>query len=178
MTRVPRASWRAAVTVLAHGALLSLGGCGPVGSDGPLRPGQAVPEYRAVDLRGDTVSLRDLRGRVVLLNLWATWCAPCRTETPFLEELSQRHREDGLEIVGVSMDTRDASSDVSSFVEEYGVTYTILLDPEGRGFNLFQVIGLPATFLVDREGKLRWMRFGPVGEHDGDFREALEEALQ
>ena len=75
------------------------------------------------------------------------------------------------------MDSGAAVEQVKKFVQDYGVTYTILHDPENRAMELYRVLGLPATFLVDREGVLRWMRYGPVGETDQDFLSALEDAL-
>ena len=148
-------------------------------ADAPARPqvGAPVPGYAAATLEGDTVSLSSLQGEVVLLNLWATWCAPCRKETPFLQQLFEEHREDGLRLVGVSLDTSAAAEQVETFVKEYGVTYTILHDSEMRAMDLYQVLGLPATFLIDREGILRWMRYGPVGETDQEFLSELEDAL-
>jgi len=77
------------------------------------------------------------------------------------------------------MDTGNAGELVGEFVDEYGVTYPILLDPQMRGMDRYRVLGLPATFLIDREGTLVWMRFGPLlGETDGDFLRALEETLE
>lgn len=164
--------------VLATLALASVPwGCAPAGDPGPTL-GRPAPAYGAVTLAGDSLSLGDLRGRVVLLNFWATWCAPCRHETPFLQQLYEERSPGGLEIVGVSMDTRDADDDVADFVREYGVTYPILVDPQMRGMDVYRVLGLPATFLVDRDGVLRWMRFGPVGENDHDFLNALESVLE
>jgi cytochrome c-type biogenesis protein len=136
-----------------------------------------LPEYAAATLEGDTISLQSLRGQVVLLNLWATWCTPCRTETPYLQSLFEEHEADGFEIVGISMDTGDAADQVAMFVEEYGVTYTILHDPKMLGMELYQILGLPATFLIDRDGVLRWMRYGPIREGDPDFLQALEDVL-
>ena len=75
------------------------------------------------------------------------------------------------------MDTGDAADDVAMFVDEYQVTYTILHDPQMRGMELYQVLGLPATFLIDREGVLRWMRYGPIPEDDPNFLKALEDVL-
>jgi len=163
--------------VVALGALIVASACIP--SDGRLVPrvGEAAIEYPAATLAGDTVRLASLRGDVVLLNLWATWCVPCRRETPYLEDLSEEYRERGLKVVGVSLDTGDAAADVAMFVEEYGVTYTILHDPQMRGMDLYQVPGLPATFLIDREGVLRWIRYGPILEGDAEFLGALEELL-
>lgn len=147
-------------------------------SDGFIpRVGGPAIEYPAADLAGDTVTLASLRGEVVLLNLWATWCVPCRTETPYLQELSEEYADRGFRVVGISLDTGDAADQVESFVEEYGVTYTILHDPQMRGMELYQVPGLPATFMIDREGTIRWIRYGPIQEGDPDFLGALEELL-
>lgn len=141
------------------------------------RVGRPAIEYPAATLDGDTVTLGSLRGNVVLLNLWATWCVPCREETPYLESLYEDHSDEGLRIVGISLDAGDASDQVRTFVEEYGVTYTILHDPQMRGMELYQVPGLPATFLIDREGVLRWLRYGPILEGDTDFTGTLEALL-
>lgn len=142
------------------------------------RPGSMAPDYAALDLEGNMVSLSSLRGKVILLNLWATWCRPCRQETPFLQEKYEELSDRGFEIVGISMDTGAAADQVAMFVEEYGVTFTILHDPEMRGMELYSVLGLPATFLIDREGTIRWMRYGPVSENDDDFLNAIEDALR
>jgi len=141
------------------------------------RVGNPAIEYAAATLAGDTVTLSSLKGEVVLLNLWATWCVPCRQETPYLEKIYQEQKDRGFQVVGISMDTGDAADDVEMFVEEYGVTYTILHDPQMRGLDLYQAPGLPATFMIDREGILRWVRYGPILEGDADFLRALEELL-
>ncbi len=158
-------------------AAFALAGCAGMESAGPPRVGEPARNYTATTLAGDEVSLHDLRGKVVLLNLWATWCAPCRAETPYLQSVFEEHVEDGFDIVGISMDTGDAAEDVAMFVDEYEVTYTILHDPQMKGMELYQVLGLPATFLIDREGVLVWMRYGPIPEGDPDFLAALEDAI-
>ena len=141
------------------------------------RVGNPAVEYPAATLSGDTVTLASLKGDVVLLNLWATWCVPCRQETPYLEKIYQEQKDRGFQVVGISMDTGDAADDVAMFVEEYGVTYTVLHDPQMRGLDLYQAPGLPATFMIDRDGILRWVRYGPILEGDADFLRALEELL-
>jgi len=155
---------------------LATGACTPAEDPGPAI-GSRAPAYSAVDLRGTSLSLESLRGKVVLLNFWATWCAPCRHETPFLQSLYANRSGEGFLIVGVSMDTGDAREQVASFVREFGVTYPILVDPQTRGMDLYRVLGLPASFLVDRNGILRWSRFGPVSETDRDFLDALNDLL-
>jgi peroxiredoxin len=152
-------------------------GCVPADMMRGPQVGEPAIEYSAATLEGDSVSLASLRGEVVLLNLWATWCVPCRTETPYLQSLFEEHSAEGFRIVGISLDTGDAADQVAAFVEEYGVTYTILHDPEMRGMELYQILGLPATFLIDREGVLRWMRYGPIAENDPQFLAALEDVL-
>ena len=143
----------------------------------PPRPGSPAPAYEAVDLQGNMVSLESMRGEVVLLNIWATWCGPCRQETPYLQELFEEHEAEGFRIVGASMDTGNAADQVEMFTEEYGVTYTVLLDPQMCGMDSYNVLGLPATFLIDREGIMTWMKYGPLNETDQEFQEALEDAL-
>lgn len=160
--------------------LAALASCYAEGGDENLRPvtGETAPPYAAVGLQGDTVSLESLRGSVVLLNFWATWCAPCRFETPFLQSLAEEYEAEGLRVVGVSMDTGDAWDIIQEFVDEYEVTYTILADPQMRGMDTYQILGLPGTFLIDRDGTLRWMRYGPVSEGDEQFLQAIADALQ
>lgn len=165
------------IRIAALTTLLVAPGCAANENAGPPQIGQPAREYAATTLAGDTVTLASLRGQVVLLNLWATWCAPCRAETPYLQSVFEEYRDDGFEIVGISMDTGDAADQVAMFVDEYQVGYTILHDPKMVGMELYQVLGLPATFLIDREGVLRWMRYGPIPEDDPDFLKALEDVL-
>ena len=167
-------------SAIALALAAALAACSGANQDRTPRPtaGEPAPPYAAATLEGDTVSLESLRGSVVLLNFWATWCAPCRYETPFLQSLAEEHEAEGLRVVGVSMDTGDADALIREFVEEYGVTYTILADPQMRGMEVYQILGLPGTFLIDRDGTLRWMRYGPVSEGDQEFARALGDALQ
>ncbi len=169
---------RAAVGAAFLASLATLAACGGEKAPRGPRVGSPAPEYVATNLAGDTVALSSMHGQVVLLNLWATWCAPCRHETPFLEALYKERKGDGLHIVGISMDTGDARDQVEDFIKEFGVTYPILVDPQMSGMDTWQVLGLPASFLVDREGILRWMRFGPVSENDAEFAAALKATLQ
>lgn len=164
----------AASTTAAALALAS--SCAP-GETPAFAIGQPAPDYAAATLAGDSVALSELRGDVVLLNLWATWCAPCRHETPFLQSVFENYRDRGFHIVGVSQETRDAAGQIAEFTEEYGVTYTILHDTQLRGDRIYHAPGLPATFLIDREGVLRWLRYGPVDEQTDGFIASIEAAL-
>ncbi len=162
-------------TLLAT-AVVALGCEGRTGREMP-QVGRPVPEYSARSLAGDSVSLAGMRGSVVLLNIWATWCAPCRDELPVLQALYDQYRERGFEIVGVSVDQRGEQRAIQRFIDDYGLTYPIWHDPEERVTSTFFAIGVPATYLVDRDGTLRWQRVGPVHENDPSLIPALEAAL-
>jgi cytochrome c biogenesis protein CcmG/thiol:disulfide interchange protein DsbE len=139
--------------------------------------GAPVPGYRAISLDGDSVSLAAQRGKVVLLNVWATWCHPCRDEIPELRAVHARYKDRGLELVGVSVDAGGADEQIRAFMKEFAMTYPIWLDPEERVSTQFLIIGVPATFLIDRSGVLRWRKTGPVQPGDTALSNAIERAL-
>lgn len=111
-----------------------------------------APAFVLPGLSGTPVHLSDHRGRVVLLNFWATWCPPCRAEMPSMEKLYQAYRDRGLVILAISGD-RTSRSTVEAFVQELGVTFPILLDPAGEVFAQYGVRGLPTSYLLDRRGR-------------------------
>ena len=164
--------------------LLSLALAGCQGGEGTWRdpsarpdPGNPAPAFEATSLAGESISLASLRGSPVLLNLWATWCTPCRKETPYLQRLHERFGGRGLKVVGVSVDSRAAREDVDDFVAEFGVTYAILHDPQMASMDVFRVLGLPATYLIGSDGVIRWKRMGEVREGDAEFERVLEELV-
>lgn len=160
--------------LLVYGALLAA--CKP--SDQVTAVvGKPAPAYSAVTLAGDSARTSQLKGKVVLLNVWATWCAPCREEIPYLQSLYDKHRNDGLEIVGVSVDTRGQEENIRGFVKDFSMTYPIWHDPDERIQSLFLAVGVPATYLIDRDGVLRWRRLGIVKETDTLFTNTLASAL-
>ena len=142
----------------------------------PLAAGDAAPAYAAPALTGDTVALTSLRGRPVLLNLWATWCPPCREEMPALQELQERYGSQGLEVVAVSLDqSADAAAAfvdptvnrVVATVAELGLTMSVLHDGTGRVTHTFRTTGVPETFLIDADGRIvrRWIgAFDPLAD--------------
>ena len=140
--------------------------------------GKPAPAYRAVSLTGDSVSLDEKRGRVVLLNVWATWCHPCREEIPILQALHERYSARGLDLIGVSVDARGEHATVREFARDFDMTYPLWLDPDERVQSTFFAIGVPATFLIDRDGVLRWRHVGPVRANDPTLVRELERALE
>lgn len=174
------------LVLAALGAVIALGWSRREAT-APVVQGSVVPAYAAPALDGETVSLESLRGRVVLFNVWATWCPPCRWEMPAMERLHQALHAEGLEVVAVSVDALPGEVDhagrpggnVAAMVDELGLSFTILLDPRGEVMRRFGVQGLPTTYVIDREGKVVRRVLGPVHwdapPHLDLIRELLEE---
>jgi cytochrome c biogenesis protein CcmG, thiol:disulfide interchange protein DsbE len=127
----------------------------------PTEVNYAAPELTLTDLHGATHSLRDYRGQVVLVNLWATWCPPCKEEMPTLEAYYNKHAKD--EFVMVAINDGEPTSAVTQFVQEYQLTFPIWLDPTSIATTqAFKIINLPSSFVIDREGTIRLMWVGGI----------------
>lgn len=137
-----------------------------------------APEYQAVTMQGDAVTLESLRGNVVLLNVWATWCAPCREEIPYLSELHASRAGEGLKVVGVSVDTAADGDKVRSLAASLPIPYEVWLDPEERVGQLFSAFNLPVSMLIDREGRVLLRHAGVVRKTTPGFEKAIEDALR
>jgi peroxiredoxin len=143
-----------------------LAACG--GETGQFRApgvGDPAPAFTAPALSGDTLSLADFRGSPVMLNVWATWCPPCREEMPGLQALHEAYGDRGLRIVGVSIDSRGAEDAIRGFLDDHGIDFTILHDPGETVPRQFRTAGVPETFLIDANGVLahRWIgKFDPM----------------
>jgi thiol-disulfide isomerase/thioredoxin len=157
----------------------ALAGCAGSG-DGPARVevGLEAPSYAARNLQGDSVSLALLRGKPVLLNVWATWCLPCKEEIPYLETLHGKHAAQGLQIIGVSIDARGDEPKIESFARDFRMSYPIWRDPDERVNARFLAIGVPSTYLIDRDGVLRWKHLGTLRATTPGFAAALQEVLR
>lgn len=138
--------------------------------------GTPMPAFSAAKLGGGTYDVAEQRGKVVLFNVWATWCSPCRAETPDLQELHKRYSARGLEVVGVSVD-EGGETDVKPFVAEFKVEYPIVLDPQGKAAVALKTDVLPTSVLIDRNGTIVWRRVGPIPHHDAELQQAIDKAL-
>jgi cytochrome c biogenesis protein CcmG/thiol:disulfide interchange protein DsbE len=123
---------------------------------------RTTPTYRYVTLDGANIGSEELAGQVVLVNFWATWCAPCRAEMPLLEQMHQRHREAGFVVVGLAVD-RVSTEAVRAFVQDRGVTYPIAHVGSEAEQVFGGVRGYPTSFLLDRTGKIRHTVLGAIG---------------
>lgn len=116
------------------------------------REGFAAPDFTLDTLEGGQLTLSQMKGHPVILNLWATWCYPCRQEMPAIEKVYQRYKEAGLVVIGLNLTLQDSEAAVKAFVEELGLTFPIVLDRDGPVIARYQLIGLPSTFFIDQSG--------------------------
>jgi len=142
--------------------VLAPAGCtDPASAPARDAPGEAAaPGFTLPDLAGREVSLASLRGRVVVIDFWATWCAPCVFQIPILNEFWAAHRGDGVEVLGIAVDVEGAEV-VRSFVEEHGVRYPILLGSESLARD-FGALGFPTLFVVGRDGRIETVHTGVI----------------
>lgn len=135
-----------------------------------LNPGDRAPELVGTadgervelrDLDGTVVRLADLRGKVVWINFWATWCPPCQEETPVLRDVYERYRSDGLELVAISVQ-ESTVEDVRRYADTYDLNYMIGFDATSAIFHTYRAFGLPTQLFIDREGVVRHVVLGPV----------------
>ena len=119
------------------------------------RAGFAAPEVELERLDGGRVRLSDLRGQVVVLNVWASWCPPCRAEMPALQALHEQRAGDGVVVLAINSTVQDSEQAARDFAVEVGLTFPIGLDRDGQATRLYQVRALPSTFFIDRQGIIR-----------------------
>lgn len=120
---------------------------------GRLEIGSAAPDFKLPDINGLNVRLSDFRGKVILLNFWATWCPPCREEIPSMQSLYEKLNNNGLEIIAVSIDKKGKEA-VTPFVKNHQMTFRVLLDPEQEISTTYGVNAIPESFILDKEGKI------------------------
>jgi cytochrome c biogenesis protein CcmG/thiol:disulfide interchange protein DsbE len=124
---------------------------------------EQAPEIELPSLTGEgTASLADYRGKVVVLNYWASWCDPCRAESPLLERWHRQLAKHDATVLGV--DVQDVESDARAFAREYGLTYPMLRDGPGDTRDELGILGLPETFVIDRKGRIAAVQRGPVDD--------------
>ena len=129
----------------------------------PAIRGVAAPDFELPNLDGTPLRKSDLQGKVLLVNFWATWCAPCEIEIPWFIDFQKKYQDDGLEVIGISLD-EEGPEKVKKYVAEHKVNYKIVMGDEKTAEAFGGVIGLPTSFVVDREGKFYSMHRGLVGK--------------
>lgn len=127
--------------------------------------GFLAPDFSLQSITGETYTLSDLRGQAVVINLWATWCPPCRAEMPALQKMYEEYGDQGLVILAVNSTVQDDAAAIAPFASEYGLTFPILLDGAGLATSAYQVRSLPSSYFIDRQGIVRKVIIGgPMSE--------------
>jgi len=139
------------------------------------RAATPAPELKAQDLAGATKTLADYRGKVVLLNFWASWCPPCLREMPSMERL--RIRMAGRPLAIVALDSAETADEVNGFLSKMKLGFPILLDPDGSNTKRWKVFALPTTFLLDASGRVRYVLTGPTEWDEGEALKIIESLL-
>ena len=119
------------------------------------REGFSAPDFTLETLAGEQVALSDLRGKVVLVNFWASWCPPCRAEMPAIERVYRSHKDLGLEVLAINTTNQDDRAAAAAFVQEFGLTFPVPLDLTGAVSASYNLRGLPSTYFIDKQGVIR-----------------------
>jgi peroxiredoxin len=134
-----------------------------------------APDFALKDANGRVVHLSDYRGKVVVLDFWATWCGPCRLEIPWLKEFQSKFKDKGFEVLGVSMDD-DGWASVKPFVSELGINYRIVIGDDATAQSYGGVDALPTTFVIDREGRIAKIHIGLTSK--SEIENGIEQLLK
>ncbi len=147
--------------------------------DGPLddKIGSPAPLFSGKTVAGEQVNLEDYKGHVVILDIWASWCGPCKAEMPYLNELSKKYKDQGLEIIAVNID--DNKENMQDFLSklEKKPTFTIVFDPEKQVPQLYDAPGMPTTIFIDKQGIIRYIQTGFRDSHRDKYLEQLTALL-
>ena len=139
------------------------------------KPRRTAPEFALKDADGKVLRLSDYRGKVILLDFWATWCGPCQIEIPWFMEFERKYRDRGFAVIGVSMDEEGWEA-VKPFVADLAVNYRMVLGDDSIAQQYGGVEALPTTFLIDREGKIAAVHVGLASK--SEFQNGIEQLLQ
>ena len=166
-------------TALLGGGLIESCSSGPRTVDAAsVKPGKdrkPAPDFTLKDADGRAVHLADYRGKVVLLDFWATWCGPCKIEIPWFMDMQRKNKDKGFEVLGVAMDD-DGWESVKPFLSEFGVNYRVMIGNDATAQEYGGVDALPTTFLIDRDGKIAAIHVGLSSRKD--IEDGVEELLQ
>ncbi len=135
-----------------------------------------APDFALKSDSGRNLRLREMRGQVVMINFWATWCGPCREEMPKLQQLYGKYRADGFMLLGVNID--DNSANAVRMARKLGVTFPVLFDQGKAVSKLYQVDAMPSTVLIDRDGKTRYRHRGYKAGYEGTYQSEIRELLK
>jgi peroxiredoxin len=137
--------------------------------------GDHAPSFTLPTLSGETVSLEAFKGKVLLLNFWASWCTPCQEELPEFQKIHQQYQDRGFSVVGINIDKKQAKA--AKFVDRFGLTFPVVLDPDSATIREYKGRSMPISYLVDQQGVIRQVFFGFNPKKLSGIETAIKEAL-
>ena len=141
-----------------------------------IAPSTPAPDFSLHAMSGPNMRLKDQRGRVVMVNFWATWCAPCRQEMPQLNRLYEKYRSSGFVLLGVNVD--EDSSKAADVAAKLGITFPVLLDADKSVSKLYDLSTMPSTVLIDRDGRVRYVHRGYLAGYEDAYEKQIRELLK
>ena len=146
----------------------------------PIKSGTKAPDFHTKTVNGKPLSLHSLRGKVVLVDFWATWCGPCRLATPVLQSLHQKFSRKGLRVVGISIDQDNSLASVKPFIKEYGMTYIVSASPAANQQTAknYNCVGIPSQYLIDKKGVVRWSQSGYSENEKAELTALIKKLLK
>jgi len=162
-----------AARALALGLALALS---VTASAAAIAPGAPAPSFQLHSSASTDLSLGDLKGQVVLINFWASWCGPCRQEMPVLEQLYRKYKAAGFTLLGVNVEPK--SADAEGFLKSTPVSFPILFDPDSKVSRLYEVSGMPSTVILDRTGKVRYVHHGYKPGEESEYLDQIRSLVR
>jgi len=141
-----------------------------------IAPQAAAPDFTLHAMGGSNLRLKEQRGRVVMVNFWATWCGPCRQEMPQLDRLYQKYKASGFVLLGVNVD--DDARKAGDVAAKLGITFPVLLDTDKAVSKLYDLSTMPSTVIIDRDGKVRYLHRGYLAGYEDNYDKQIRELLK
>ena len=141
-----------------------------------IAPATPAPDFTLHAMSGPNLRLKEQRGRVVMVNFWATWCAPCRQEMPHLSRLYDKYRSSGFVLLGINVD--EDTSKAAEVAAKLHVTFPVLLDTDKTVSKLYDLSTMPSTVLIDRDGKVRYVHRGYLAGYEENYEKQIRELLK
>jgi thiol-disulfide isomerase/thioredoxin len=141
-----------------------------------IAPGATAPAFDLPSSGSKDMSLSDLKGQVVLINFWASWCGPCRQEMPVLEQLYKKYKPAGFTLLGVNVEPK--SADAVGFLKSTPVSFPILFDTDSKVSKLYEVAGMPSTVILDRTGKVRYVHHGYKPGEESEYQDQIRSLVR
>ncbi|MBB3169779.1 TlpA family protein disulfide reductase [Simiduia aestuariiviva] len=135
-----------------------------------------APDFTLKSRDGKNIRLSDLRGQVIMLNFWASWCGPCRQEMPLLDELSKRYSRAGFTLLGVNVEQDTAAGE--KYLQDTPVSFPILWDPTSTVSKLYNIDAMPSTVMIDRDGNMRYLHRGYKPGYEKDYKKQIKELIR